>query len=112
MTTKTTKAGRDYEIEDGKRLIWHAEVWEDEGETPFDVTIPLRFKVGALRPLKGMDMNDPGVMIDMLEKIIPNQSDQLDNLDVNDLMEMFETWFEEYNALNGASLGEASRSSS
>lgn len=110
MTTKTTKAGREYEIEDGKRLIWHAEVWE--GEEPFDLTIPLRFKVGALRPLRGMDMNDPGVMIDMLEKIVPNQSDNLDELDVGDLMAMFETWFEEYNALNGATLGEASRSSS
>ena len=109
MTTKTTKTGRDYEIEDGKRLVWHATVWDDED--PFDIAIPLRFKVGALRPLKGADMNDPGVMVDMLDRIIPNQSERVDDLDVNDLMEMFETWFEEYNALNGASLGEASGSS-
>lgn len=110
MTTKTTKAGRSYEIEDGKRFVWHADVWDDE--EPFDITIPLRMKVGILRPLAKSDISDVSTMFALLEGIIPNQADKLDDLDVNDLQDMFETWQDEYTSLNGASMGEASRSSS
>lgn len=110
MPTKKTAAGREYEI-DGRRLTWHADVWEDEGESPFDITIPLRFKVKALRPIKSLDLDDPGVMLEMLEQIIPEQAEQLDNMDINDVQDMVGAWFDEYNALNGATLGEASSSS-
>lgn len=112
MVTKHTGSGRSYEIENGRYFVWHAAVWEDEGEEPFDVRIPLRFKVGTMRPLKGADPNDPAVMLEMLDGIIPNQADALNNLDLNDLIDMFETWFGEYEALNGATPGEALSSSS
>lgn len=111
MTTKTTKSGREYEIVNGKKLVWHADVDVDEGEEPFDVTMPLRFRVGALRPLKGLDMDDPSAMLEMLDNLIPNQADNVDKLDVNDLMEMVGAWFDEYKSLNGATVGEASGSS-
>ena len=111
MPTKTTKDGRSYEIE-GRWFVWHADVWEDEGEKPFDVRIPLRFKVGSLRPLKGMSLDDPTAMLEMLDRVIPDQSEKVNDLDVNDLMTMVAAWFDEYNALNGASVGEASGSSS
>jgi hypothetical protein len=107
MPTKTTKSGRQYEI-DGKKLIWHADVEDDE--TPFDVSIPLRLKLKALRPFANADLNDVTAMFEMLGSIIPGQAEQLDEMDVNDFQIMFETWHEEYTSLNGASLGEASSS--
>lgn len=109
MPTKTTKSGREYEI-DGKKLLWHADVEDDE--TPFDISIPLRLKLKALRPFADADLNDMRAMFDMLAGIIPHQADQLDEMDLNDFQAMFETWHEEYTALSGASLGEASGSSS
>lgn len=111
MVTKHTTDGRPYEIE-GRRFIWHADVDLEAGETPFNIQIPLRMKLRALRPLVRQDLNDVHGMFELLEAIIPDQAEQLDELDVNDLIQMFETWNSEYNALNGASLGEPSRSSS
>lgn len=110
MVTKTTKTGRTYEI-DGRRLTWHAAVWEDEGEAPFDITIPLRMRLGVLRPLAQANLEDVGAMFDLLEGVIPDQADKLDQLDVNDFAEMFTTWQDEYTTLNGASLGESVGSS-
>lgn len=107
MPTKTTKSGREYDI-DGRTLIWHADV--DEDEAPFDVRIPLRIKMRVLRAYNGAELSAENMMA-MLEAIIPNQSEQLDEVDVNDFQEMFTTWQAEYELLNGASLGEASRSS-
>lgn len=112
MVTKHTESGRAYEIENGRRFIWHADVDEDAGETPFDITIPLRMKLGVLRPLASADLNDVSTMFALLEGIAPGQAEALDDLDVNDFEDMFTTWQNEYTALSGASLGEASRSSS
>lgn len=111
MVTKHTNSGRPYEVEDGKRIVWHASVDPSEGEEPFDIRIPLRMKVGVLRPLAGSDIDDISSVLIMLDALIPGQSDKLDEMDVNDLQEMFAAWQDEYTALNGASVGEASGSS-
>lgn len=108
MPEKKTKAGRKYEIVGGRRFVWHADVWEDEGEQPFDVTVPLRIK---LKVLDGFDESamDAATMRRMLAAIVPDQSDALGEMDVNDLQAMFSAWQTEYNALNGATLGESGR---
>jgi hypothetical protein len=110
MPTKTTPAGREYEI-DGKRLTWHP--LDDDGETGTvpDVTIPLRLKLGVLRSMSDREL-DAAAMFSMLEAVIPNQAETLDQMDVNDFTEMFTTWNNEYTALTGATLGESSGSSS
>lgn len=110
MPTKTTNAGREYEV-DGKKLTWHAEVDTEAGEEPFDVTIPLRLKLKALRPFADQNLNDVTAMFGMLGSVIPGQAEALDEMDVNDFEQMFSTWHEEYALLNGASLGESSGSS-
>lgn len=109
MPSKKSKSGRDYEI-DGRKMIWHADV--DEDETPFDVTLPLRLKLKALRPFADATSDDVAAMFDMVAAVIPGQTEQLDEMDLNDFEDMFSTWQDEYKNLNGASLGEASSSSS
>lgn len=111
MVTKHTKSGRPYEVEDGKRIVWHASVDPSEGEQPFDVRIPLRMKVGVLRPLAAADTDDISSILAMLDALIPGQGENVNEMDVNDLQEMFAAWQAEYTALNGASVGEASGSS-
>jgi len=109
---KTAKNGTTYRIENGKRIIWPAEVDLEAGEEPFDVSIPLRMKMKVLRPLVGRESDDVGAMFEMLEGIIPDQAALLDEMDLNDFMAMFSTWQAEYELVNGATLGEASGSSS
>ena len=104
MPTKTTKAGDNYKI-DGKKFIWTTE----DGD---EVTIPLRIKLKVLRSLAGEDAGNVATMFKLLEQIIPDQGDVLDEMDVNDFVRCFTTWQQEYNTLNGASLGESSGSSS
>lgn len=107
---KTTDAGREYEV-DGKKFRWFPLDDDDQPRIDAPVTIPLRLKLGVLRSMNGREL-DPAAMFDLLEKIIPNQAEALDDMDVVlDLQPMFETWQSEYNALAGASLGESSGSS-
>lgn len=104
MPTKTTAAGREYEVT-GKKFIWHPLDDDDEvGNLP-DVTIPLRLKLGQIRDMAQREL-DPAAMFSILERLIPGQSDALDEMDINDFAEMFRTWQVEYNALAGATLGE------
>lgn len=104
MPTKTAKTGEPYKI-DGKKFVWTTE----DGD---EVTIPLRIKLKVLRSLAGEDAENVATMFKLLEQIIPDQGDALDEMDVNDFVRCFTTWQREYNALNGASLGESSGSSS
>lgn len=111
MPTKTTAAGREYEI-DGKMFVWSPE--DDEGNvgnlTP--IRIPMRIKLKLIRAMSDLDIEDAGNMFKLLEAIIPGQADALDEMDMNDFIDMFGTWQTEYTTLNGASLGESSGSSS
>ncbi len=111
MATKKTKAGREYEVT-GKKFIWHPLDDNDEPGNLPDVEIPLRIKLGVIRKIgTGRDL-DAGAMFDMLEALIPDQSESLDEMDiVADFQPMFETWQSEYNALTGATLGESPSSS-
>lgn len=93
MPTKTR-----YKI-DGKTFTWTTE----EGA---EVKIPMRIKLKVIRSLADQGEMDSTVMFEMLEKLIPNQTDALDEMDVNDFVAMFNAWQTEYNALSGASLGE------
>jgi hypothetical protein len=92
-----------YEI-DGKRFIWHPDAAEDEPMA--DIVIPLRMKMKIVREVSDLDAEDITTMFAILEKIIPGQSEAIDELDVNDFVAMFTTWQNEYLSLNGASLGE------
>jgi len=107
MVSKTTPEGRTYEI-DGRRLTWHPEVWEGEEPLP-DVVIPLRIKLGLILSVDEDEIT-PSAMKRMLDMLIPNQSETLAEMDLNDFQDMFTTWQREYAALTGASLGESSGS--
>lgn len=90
--------GKRYEI-NGRVLTWTTE----DGQT---VTIPMRVKLKVLRTLAARQLDAEG-MFEMLEKIIPDQADVLDEMDVvTDFQPMFTTWQMEYNALTGATPGE------
>lgn len=109
MPSKKTDAGREYEVT-GKRFVWHPLDDDDQpGHLPA-VEIPLRLKLGAIRDLTGREL-DATAMFEILERIIPNQTEQLDNMDLNDFQAMFFAWQTEYRLLAGASLGESERSS-
>lgn len=111
MPQKTTPDGRTYHV-DGRMLTWPADVDTEAGEEPFEIKIPLRMKLKVLKPFIGQSNDDIGAMFEMLNAIIPNQSENLDEMDVADFESMFTAWNTEYTQLNGASLGEASGSSS
>lgn len=110
MPEKTTKDGRKYRI-DGKAVFWPPEDEDGvQGNLP-DIRIPLRLKMKTVLAVAGRDL-DNAVMNDLLAAIIPDQSEALGEMDVNDFQDMFTTWQNEYNTLTGASLGESSGSSS
>lgn len=104
MPTKKTDAGREYKV-DGKRFTWHP--LDDDGKTGTlpDVVIPMRIKLRLIRKMAGREV-DAAAAFEMLEALVPNQTETLDEMDVNDFMECFSTWQDEYNALNGVSQGE------
>lgn len=110
MPTKTSKSGREYEI-DGKVFVWHPE--DDQGVTGNieAIRIPLRIKLRVIRMFADLDIDDAANMFKLLESIVPGQADVLDDMDMNDFVDMFGTWQAEYTALNGAGLGESSGSS-
>lgn len=88
---------------DGKTFIWTT---EDEHQ----LMIPLRIKMKVLRAVGNGDLDADG-MFAMLEALIPDQVDLMDDMDVNDFTSAFTAWQAAYSALNGATLGEASGSS-
>jgi len=88
---------------DGKTFTWTS----DEG---VDIEIPLRIKVKVLRSMSDTNLDVNG-MFAMLEALIPGQADAVDELDVNDLTDMFQAWQSAYNDRTGATLGEPSGSS-
>lgn len=109
MPTKKTATGREYEV-DGKRFRWFP-LDDDDQPKAEPLVIPLRIKLGTLRGIgAGGGEVSPDVMFAMLEKLAPNQSTLMDDMDVNDFVACFNTWQTEYNALSGASLGESSAS--
>jgi hypothetical protein len=111
MPTKTTPAGRTYEVE-GKKFTWHPLDDNDElGNMP-DITIPLRIKMKLVWALPPGDLT-PDDMRNILEALIPpDQVDVLGEMDSNDFVACFAAWNTEYGLLGGASLGEVSGSPS
>ncbi len=98
MPAKTTKNGQRFKI-DGKKFVWTTD--EDA-----EVTIPMRLKLKAIRAFADEDIANVATMFRVLEQIIPDQADELDEMDVNDFQAMFSAWQDEYTKLSGASLGE------
>ncbi len=111
MPTKTTDKGREYDIKKGRYFVWHAEVWEDDGEAPFDITLPLRMKASIIFDIGLEGDIDLRAMKAITDAIAPNQQDAMREMDLNDFMQMFGAWQHEYELLNGASLGESAGSS-
>lgn len=108
MPEKTTPDGRKYDI-DGKAILWHPEDDDGvQGNKP-DIRVPLRLKMGLVLKMAEREM-DNTVMAEMITAIIPNQSEAIADMDVNDFQDMFTTWQREYNTVSGASLGEPSGS--
>jgi hypothetical protein len=104
MPAKTTKADQPYEI-DGKTFTWQPLDDDDvRGNLP-PVRIPMRVKLKVIRDLAGQDL-DAAAMFDIFERLIPDQAEALDEMDLNDFQAMFMAWQKEYEALSGASLGE------
>lgn len=104
MPTKTTKTGDAYEVT-GKVFIWHPLDDDDERGNLEAVEIPLRIKLKTIRDLAGKDL-DASTMFEILERIIPNQADALDEMDLNDFQACFTAWQLEYEKLQGATPGE------
>lgn len=95
---------------DGRRFVWHG--LDDNDERTVDVALPLRLKMGLLRQVSGLSADlDAETMFALLEKIAPDQTAAIDQLDLNDFVAMFDTWHGVYEQQNGATLGEAERSS-
>ena len=109
MVTKTTEHGRSYDV-DGKRFTWMPLDDDDQPGNLAPVVIPLRIKFGLVRDLVGQGLDAQG-MFDFLNRLIPTQTDALDEMDLNDFQIMFATWQTEYEALTGASMGESGGSS-
>lgn len=104
MPSKTTKADASYEV-DGKMFIWHPIDDDDVRGNLEEVRIPMRIKLKVIRDLAGKDL-DAGRMFEVLERIIPDQAEALDEMDLNDFQQMFTVWQTEYEALQGATPGE------
>ena len=104
MPTLTTEHGREYEV-DGKYLTWTTDAWEDE--KPTTIRLPLRIKLGAiLKIAEAGDLNDNSTQLKILLSIVPAARKVLEDMDVNDFRQMFETWLTTYNTLTGTTLGE------
>ena len=109
MPTKTTPDGRAYEV-DGKKFTWHPLDDNDEPGNLPDISIPLRIKLKVVRQMPSGNL-DADSMFAILEALIPGAADALDEMDlVTDFQPCFAAWQSEYQALTGASLGEASGS--
>lgn len=104
MPTKATKEGSPYKVT-GKKFIWQPLDDNDERGNLEAVEIPMRIKLKVVRDLTDRDLN-AAAMFEILERLIPEQSDALDEMDLNDFQAMFTAWQEEYQALSGATLGE------
>jgi hypothetical protein len=104
MPTKQTKNAEPYDI-DGKVFVWHPLDDDDQRGNLADVRIPMRVKLKVIRELAGREL-DASAMFDILERLIPDQADALDEMDLNDFQAMFTAWQAEYTALNGATPGE------
>lgn len=109
MPEKTTDTGRTYTV-DGKKFTWYPLDENDQTDTLTPVTIPLRIKFGLVRDLVGQGLDAQG-MFDFLNRLIPDQAEALDEMDLNDFQAMFSAWQAEYELLSGASLGESGSSS-
>lgn len=109
MPTKSTKAGRKYEVT-GKKFNWFPLDDEDEPKAE-PIVIPLRLKLGTVLKVGADKDLSARTMRDMLEALIPGQSEALDDMDLNDFQDMFTTWQKEYELLSGATLGESEGSS-
>lgn len=105
MPKKKTDAGREYEV-NGKKFVWHPLDDDDEAGNLEAIVIPLRLKLKIVYALADRNLNDAAAMRDLLEGVIPDQSEALGEMDLLDFQDMFSTWQTEYNALSGASLGE------
>ena len=101
--SETDEIEKRYRIE-GKTFIWTT----DEGT---EIRIPLRIKLKIIRSMGDKDIDNVGVMFEMLDQIVPDQADAIDEQDVNDFQAMFLAWQVEYNSVQGASLGESEGSS-
>ena len=110
MPIKKNPAGREYEVK-GKSFLWFP-LDDDDQPVSDPVTIPLRLKVGTIRKFGATADMDIEKMFSLVEAIIPDQSDALAEMDLNDFSAMFVAWQREYELLSGASLGESSGSSS
>ena len=104
MPSKTTKADQPYSI-DGKMFTWQPLDENDERGNLPPVNIPMRVKLKIIRTLAGHELDADG-MFDIFERLIPDQAEALDEMDLNDFQDMFSAWQTEYKALSGASLGE------
>lgn len=82
----------------GRTFTWTTE----DGEA---VEIPLRIKLKVIRSVADREL-DAAAMFDLLEQIIPGQTDVLDEMDIHDFESMFSAWQREYQARSGATLGE------
>lgn len=105
MPSKKAKTGQQYTI-DGKTFVWTST------EAEVEIRIPMRLKLKTIRAMSGRNLDDLETMFDLLDAVAPGQGDALDELDVNEFQAMFDAWQGEYNALSGATLGEASSSPS
>jgi len=110
MPTFTTDHGHEYHV-DGKTLIWPPTRYEGEPEPEY-IRLPLRMKLKtakeAVTSLHDQDPTDPKVISAALNMIAPGKEEQLDELDVTEIFDLFDAWSFQYEQLTGVSLGEPS----
>ena len=89
------------------KVIGKVFTWTDDGNV---LTIPLRIRMKVLRTVNQDELDAAG-MFAMIEAIAPDQTEVIDEMDVNSFVAAFTAWQSAYNNTTGAALGEQSDSS-
>lgn len=105
---KITRTGHSYRVK-GRAVIYRPEPWPGEPE-PADITLSLRVKVKRLAALQSVADDSQDAVLDLLSQLFPAQAAQLDELDSEELAELFTVWSDAFAARQGVPLGEVSPS--
>jgi len=109
MPTFATKSGHDYVV-DGKALVWTPTVFDESEPTLPDVRIPFRVKLSLARDVDLDDLGGAEKISEFFDKIAPAAAPVLQEMDLMEIVQLFEAWNKHYSEFNGISLGEASLS--
>jgi hypothetical protein len=95
----------------GKLVVWQPASTTDDGEPLPELRLSTAVKVKHLRKMKMSENPSVDEVCDFLSALFPRQAVILDELEVDEIGDLFNTWSEEFSGRQGVSLGEAQPSS-